>query len=284
MPTRRARYPTREVLAHDLATVLPGGGPLCGKGGVLVWLANNYLAQSAYKVLQLAAPVGWRRFVERRRGLDGSGPSTSRGRARHMGLGRGGCRRGDRHGHCLFARPGRTIRSRCTNATRRHRRAVRHDSLAGPIGRPCSLPTLNSGLEELHFRVWLDRELSRRYGDAVGIIFSAAAFAAMHLFIFANMRGIAAAAFACSLRALFAVAVAWSLLARRPGGIHAAWLSHALTDAGLMTWGLFWLGYFCPGLGHEMGGPVEEFVRPPDGERRPARFAYLSVRQTGIFR
>jgi hypothetical protein len=44
--------------------------------------------------------------------------------------------------------------------------------------------------------------------------------------------------------ALLLIAVVWSLLARRPGGIHAAWLSHAMTDAGLLTWGLFWLGYF----------------------------------------
>jgi hypothetical protein len=42
---------------------------------------------------------------------------------------------------------------------------------------------------------------------------------------------------------LFIAGVSWSLIARRPGGIHAAWLSHGLTDAGLLTWGLFWLGY-----------------------------------------
>ena len=57
------------------------------------------------------------------------------------------------------------------------------------------LTALNSALEELHFRAWLDPELSRRFGNAVGITTSAAAFAGMHLFIFADMRGVTPLAF-----------------------------------------------------------------------------------------
>ena len=43
--------------------------PLAAKIVSLAWLANNYAAQSAYKVFQLAAPIGWRRAVDGRRGL-----------------------------------------------------------------------------------------------------------------------------------------------------------------------------------------------------------------------
>ncbi|MFV2069965.1 MAG: hypothetical protein ACC645_23610 [Pirellulales bacterium] len=42
---------------------------------------------------------------------------------------------------------------------------------------------------------------------------------------------------------LFAAGVVWSGITRLSGGIHAAWLAHGLTDAGLLTWGLFYLGY-----------------------------------------
>jgi membrane protease YdiL (CAAX protease family) len=104
--------------------------------------------------------------------------------------------------------------------------------------------SLNAALEELHFRAWLDRELSARYGDWFGIVVSAVSFSVMHLFIFADMKGITSAMLALLFVALVIAGVVWSLIARRPGGIHAAWLSHGLTDAGLLTWGIWWLGYF----------------------------------------
>ena len=106
------------------------------------------------------------------------------------------------------------------------------------------LTSINSALEELHFRAWLDPELSRRFGDSAGIVASAAAFGAMHVLIFANMRDVTPVVLGLVFLALFAMGTAWSMLARRPGGIHAAWFSHALTDAGLLTWGLYWLDYF----------------------------------------
>jgi membrane protease YdiL (CAAX protease family) len=103
--------------------------------------------------------------------------------------------------------------------------------------------SINAALEELHFRAWLDRELSARWGNAIGLVGSAAAFAAMHLFIFAGGKAAPPAALAIAVIALFFAGAVWSLLARRPGGIHAAWLSHGMTDASLMVWGLVWLGY-----------------------------------------
>ena len=104
--------------------------------------------------------------------------------------------------------------------------------------------SLNAALEELHFRAWLDRELSTRYGDWCGIVVSAVLFSVMHLFIFGDMQGITASMLCLLFVALVIAGVVWSLIARRPGGIHAAWLSHGLTDAGLLTWGIWWLGYF----------------------------------------
>ena len=41
----------------------------------------------------------------------------------------------------------------------------------------------------------------------------------------------------------FAAGVVWSGITRLSRGIHAAWLAHGLTDAGRLTWGLFYLGY-----------------------------------------
>ena len=104
--------------------------------------------------------------------------------------------------------------------------------------------TINAALEELHFRAWLDRELTVRFGNRTGILLSAAVFAAMHMFIFSGMEGVTIWVLALVFLSLTIAGVSWSLIARRPGGIHAAWLSHGLTDAGLLTWGLFWLGFF----------------------------------------
>lgn len=224
--------------------IVLAAGPFALKAASLVWLGQNYIAQSAYKVLQFVAPVGWRWGVDGRRGLaclwpvdeprPGAGVWTAAVAvalvavaiaaaglpplAAYLGIEAGDLRQ-DMDARFSIT-PWRAV-------------AV-----------VVFLTTLNSALEELHFRAWLDPELSRRFGNAVGILGSAAAFAAMHLFIFANMRGVTLAAFALVFVALTVVAAAWSLLARQPGGIHAAWLSHALTDAGLLTWGLVWLGYF----------------------------------------
>src|SRR5262249_18100941 len=106
------------------------------------------------------------------------------------------------------------------------------------------LAVANSALEELHSRAWLDRELSARWGNAAGMLASAATFGAMHLFIFTSAKGVTPPTLAAIFGALVVMGLLWSGLMRRPGGIHAAWFCHGLTDAGFLTWGLFWLGYF----------------------------------------
>jgi membrane protease YdiL (CAAX protease family) len=105
------------------------------------------------------------------------------------------------------------------------------------------LSVVNSGLEELHFRAWLDRELSARWGAAAGIAASSLAFGGMHVLIFLGMPDLPAAAVVLVPLSLAIAGAVWSLLMRRPGGIHAAWLSHGLTDALLLGWGLHWLDY-----------------------------------------
>ncbi|MBI2824279.1 MAG: CPBP family intramembrane metalloprotease [Planctomycetia bacterium] len=218
--------------------------PFAAKVVSLVWLANNYVAQSAYKAFQLAAPVLWRRGVDRRRGwailwpIDKPlpGPSTWAMAVVIAAIA---------VGSVVAVVPWLASQMGLDPATLRSdidaRFAITPWRAAAVV---VFLTAINSALEELHFRAWLDPEMSRRFGRAAGIVTSACAFAGMHTFIFGGMRGVTPAVLALLFAGLFVMAVAWSLLARRPGGIHAAWLSHALADAGLLTWGLFWLGYF----------------------------------------
>lgn len=106
------------------------------------------------------------------------------------------------------------------------------------------LSVINSALEELHFRYWLDAELSRRAGTTVGIAVSALAFGCMHGFIVLGLPDIPSMLIIPIALGIALMGACWSGLMRYPGGIYAAWLSHALTDVLLLTWGLFWLGYF----------------------------------------
>jgi hypothetical protein len=64
------------------------------------------------------------------------------------------------------------------------------------------------------------------------------------MFIFSGFPDVTVWVLSLVFLSLMIAGVSWSLIARREGGIHAAWLSHGLTDAGLLTWGLFWLGFF----------------------------------------
>lgn len=112
------------------------------------------------------------------------------------------------------------------------------------VGIVLYLLSLNAGLEELHYRAWLDRELSARVNSVAGVLFSAVAFSGMHVFVFAGMPGVRGVHLALVCLALFVAGVSWSVLMRRRGGIHAAWLSHGVTDSGLLVWGVYWLGYF----------------------------------------
>jgi membrane protease YdiL (CAAX protease family) len=112
------------------------------------------------------------------------------------------------------------------------------------LGVAVFLSFANSAIEEMHFRVWLDGEASKRWGNAAGIALSASAFAAMHGFILLGFEAMPAMLAVLVTACLAGAGACWSLMVRRSGGVYAAWVSHALCDALLLGWGLFWLGYF----------------------------------------
>jgi membrane protease YdiL (CAAX protease family) len=220
--------------------------PFLIKIGVMAAGATGYALQSLYKLAQLAVPVYWRRTVDRRRGwailwpVDEPLPDAT---TVAIAIGVAALLGGTAVFGILVVAPlaeieidPRDLRSGFD--TRFQLTPARAAVIV------LYLLTMNAALEELHFRAWLDRELSARLGTSAGISVSASAFALMHLFIFANMPAATPVILLLVFAALAVAGIAWSLIARRPGGIHAAWLSHGLTDAGLLTWGLCWLGYF----------------------------------------
>ncbi len=220
--------------------------PFVAKGAVVWWGLKGYAWQSLYKVVQIAIPVGWRRQVEGHRGTyavwpwDAGWPGAGTwfiAVLAAIGLA----------GSAVVAvtqiAPAMGLVIDPTEL-----RAQMDDKFAMTPARAALvvlyLFTLNAAIEELLFRWWLDREVSAAWGDCLGIGISGSVFAAMHLFIFADMSAVTPLMLGLVFAALFLAGLVWSLIARRQGGIQAAWLSHGLTDAGLLTWGLFWLGYF----------------------------------------
>jgi len=230
-------------MGTGLLILVLAASPFVTKGLSAALLANSYVAQSAYKVLQLAVPAGWRWRVDRKRGwaslwpIDEPAPSIA---TWAFAVAIACLLAGTAILLVLVLAPFLDIRP---EDVKQGMDAKFSMTATKAIGVVLYLLTINAALEELHFRAWLDRELSRRFGSWIGITASAATFAAMHLFIFAGMEGAGPVALALVFLGLATAGVSWSWLARRPGGIHAAWLSHGLTDAGLLTWGLFWLGY-----------------------------------------
>lgn len=206
--------------------------------------ATGYGWQLVYKSLLLAAPVYWRFWFGGRRGLACVWPvDEPRPDAATWAIG----------ASVALALAGSAI---CSILALAPTLDLDPDTLRADLDQRFELTktsaalivvylfSINAALEELHFRAWLDRELSVRWGAPAGIVISAAAFGAMHFFVFAGMAGATAGVMTLMFLSLFLAGASWSLIARRPGGIHAAWLSHGLTNVGLMTWGLFWLGYF----------------------------------------
>jgi membrane protease YdiL (CAAX protease family) len=218
--------------------------PFVAKAVAIVYGPAGYVGQSVYKLFQFAAPVVWRRQFDGCRGasslwpIDEPRPNAATWTAAvavALALATSGAV-AIRWGAALLDVDPIQLR-----ADWDQRFALSPWQAAAAV---VYLFTLNAALEELHFRAWLDREIAARWGDIAGIGGSATAFAAMHLFAFFGMRGASPLVLSLVFAALAVAGAAWSWLARRPGGIHAAWLSHGLTDAGLLTWGLFWLGYF----------------------------------------
>ena len=220
--------------------------PFALKVASQTWLPANYAAQSLYKLGQLLVPVVWRRRVDGQWGgaclwpVDQPRPAASTWAAAVIVAG---------VSILLAALLVPRVASALGVAPAEVRRHLEDKfSLAPSLLLPAIvfLSTLNAGLEELHYRAWLGQELSRRWGPTLGIATSSALFAAMHLFIFAGVRDVGCSALAVLFVVLAAAGTLWSLIALRPGGIHAAWLCHGLTDAGLLGWGLVWLGYWGP--------------------------------------
>lgn len=212
------------------------------KGLTLFLGATGYGLQSAYKLVQLVAPAWWR-YAAGERGSAIIWPSREPMPSVRL----------------LFAAvsvavgfsviaaalittfaPALGVDPATLRAGYDQRFAV---SGMGALGVVVFLSFLNSALEELHFRVWLDRELSKRAGNIVGIAVSALAFACMHGFIVLGLPNVPPVVLLPMVMGLAIVGACWSVLVRRPGGALAAWISHGLTDALFLGWGLFWLGY-----------------------------------------
>lgn len=244
--TARQQATSRAVASRGTATLCLlaiAALPFLCKGAVVAVGLTGYLWQSLYKVFQLAGPVGWRR---------------QQGRSWLASFWTVDQPLPDRRTWAMAVVLAAVLASSAIAAASMlaprldlQPESIRADLDARFAMTPLRavlvvlyLLSINAALEELHFRAWLDGELSSRWGDAVGIIVSALAFAAMHVFIFAGGAGASPTALVLIFLALAVAGTCWSLLARRRGGIHAAWFSHGLTDATLLTWGLFWLGYF----------------------------------------
>jgi membrane protease YdiL (CAAX protease family) len=230
-------------LASGWLLLLAAAAPFVAKIASLVVHATSYPAQSAYKLFQLAVPVLWRRHYSGKRGLAALWPvdeplprATTWALAVVAAL--------VLSGTAIVALSLLADLLGLDPGALRGQIDARFGMTPGrAIAVVLYLFTINAALKELHFRAWLDRELSARLGDAAGICISAGTFASMHLLIFAAMPVFGRVQLAMVFVGLFVAGATWSLIARRPGGIHAAWLSHGLTDAALLTWGLSWLGY-----------------------------------------
>lgn len=217
--------------------------PFLAKAAVLATGVTGYLAQSLYKIFQLLIPCCWRRMLGKR-GLSILWPVEEplpSLRTWLIATGAGVALSGTGIVFVLALSGALGIDP-----------AVIREGLAGRFGVSgmsalavvVFLAVINAAIEELHFRAWLDREISMRIGNKAGIGISASAFALMHSMIFAGLPGISVPAIALACMALVIAGVTFSLVMRRPGGIHAAWLCHGIVDVLLLGWGLFWLGFF----------------------------------------
>ncbi len=225
-----------------IAILLLASLPFALKGVTLWFGFTGYLAQSAYKILQLLIPLVWR-FGRGERGFSVAWPVRDGYpflRLLNLGVLLALIIAGIAIAGIVYVGPAWGLEPRVIRAAYDQRFDV---SGVAAIAVVLFLSFVNSALEELYFRVWLDRELTKRIGHILGISISAFAFGAMHGFILFGLPGIPLECIIAMVLGLTLAGICWSLLIRRPGGVYAAWLSHGLTDALLLTWGLFWLGY-----------------------------------------
>lgn len=214
--------------------------PFLAKAVVLSLGWTGYVLQSLYKLFQLLIPVIWRRRWQGWKGRDMFWPFDQQlpGR-RTIAL--------SLISALVLSLLGILFISHANLDASLIR--LNLDDRFGIVSPSCAvlvvifLSVINSAIEELHFRAWMDTELSRIWGNAAGIIISALAFGGMHILIFYGMTGIEMSSILKMATALAVAGAVWSLIMRREGGIHAAFISHALTDAIVLGWGLTWLGY-----------------------------------------
>ena len=225
-----------------LLTFLTASLPFVAKIAVLALGLQGYIAQSLYKVFQVLVPVFWRK-KEGRRGLALFWPIAEpipHLRTWLLATVAALLLSGNAIVAAPLMLPLWNIRPETIRAGFDARFSV---SSGGAVVVVLFLSCVNSAIEELHFRAWLDPALSRSLGNVLGILISALAFGCMHGLIFYGIPGIPPTPLFLIIGALTIAGVCWSLLTRMRGGIHAAWWSHACADALLMLWGLHWLGY-----------------------------------------
>lgn len=216
--------------------------PFAAKIGVMLLGLQGYALQSLYKIFQLCIPIGWR-YKQHKRGLELFWPIHEPLPSRHTWIIATAL-------SILLSGGAISIVYLVALVWHIDPAMLREgfDQRFSVSGTTAVLVVfflsfINSALEELHFRAWLDRELSQKIGNIGGITISAAAFAGMHGLIFWGLPGFPSSLIALPILGLFICGVCWSMLSRKLGGIHAAWWSHGLADALLLSWGLYWLGY-----------------------------------------
>jgi membrane protease YdiL (CAAX protease family) len=236
--TASARTATRGV-ALAIGVLLP----FVLKGLVLAAGLTGYVLQSLYKVAQVGVPWVWRFKVQGYRGAGAMWPVEqprpgwrTLATATIVAL----ITSGAAIGFILLFGPALGLDPVAVRAGLGRRFSV---TPATAIGFVLFLAIVNSGLEELYFRYWMDREISRKYGTAVGVSVSALLFGLMHILIFYGQTSLTWTHMALLVVALVIAGVAWSLILRMRGGLYGAWWSHCLNNLVLMGWGLHWLGY-----------------------------------------
>jgi membrane protease YdiL (CAAX protease family) len=227
---------------HDMSLLLLAAIPFALKAAVL-WIGwTGYALQSLYKLAQLAIPMLWN-LAKGERGRHAFLPAGAGRPSAQLLLAAAAVAVVFSGAAILLAHTLLPLLSVDPLAIRAGLDARFAMSPAAALGVVIFLAALNSALEEWHFRWWLDRELSARWGSKAGIAVSALAFGSMHAFIFAGTPGIPAYAIVLAALGIAVGGGAWSMLLRKPGGFYGAWLSHGLTDALLLGWGLWWLDY-----------------------------------------
>lgn len=212
--------------------------------GIVLWLGlSGYALQSLYKILQLLIPCTWRYTQDNKRGIAIFWPTDiplPSSQTLRIATGIGIVLSLSAITSIYVLGPYLHINPNIIRESFDERFTV------GPIGAisvALFLATANAALEELHFRHWMNGELIKYMKPMYGALISSTLFAGMHFLIFAGLDAIPSLLIYLAIIGLFIAGMLWSFLTRLPGGIHAAWWSHCLTNIILMGWGLYWLNY-----------------------------------------